>query len=186
MLTNLSGSRSFVVSTFFNDWVVDALEKQLTCQSLFEHQKTLPPKCSQSLSSFQWKQNFNHFGGVPPFNVIRRRKSCMLLCGGTAKILKEFASLLFTWSLIRKVCFECVWMFWISEYVCLIIFFKMIGLWSQVNNLYLISWSPTLMNSHTSSEGTEAPIIYFVHLSFVSFLCFWLKFLFVFSLTSFI
>ena len=117
---------------------------------------------------------------MPPFNVIRRRKSCMLLCGGTAKILKEFASLLFTWSLIRKVCFECVWMFWIGECVCLIIFFKMIGLWSQVNNLYLISWSPTLMNSHTSSEGTEAPIIYFVPLSFVSFLCFWLKFLFVF------
>ena len=117
---------------------------------------------------------------MPPFNVIRRRKSCMLLCGGTAKILKEFASLLFTWSLIRKVCFERVWMFWISECVCLIIFFKMIGLWSQVNNLYLISWSPTLMNSHTSSEGTEAPIIYFVHLSSVLFLCFWLEFLFVF------
>ena len=138
MLTNLSGSRSFVIS-----------------------------------SSFQWKQNFNHFGGVPPFNVIRRRKSCMLLCGGTAKILKEFASLLFTWSLIRKVCFECVWMFWISECVCLIIFFKMIGLWSQVNNLYLISWSPTLMNSHTSSEGTEAPIIYFCTFEFLlSLFCF--------------
>ena len=113
----------------------------------------------------------------------------MLLCGGTAKILKEFASLLLpcrkSWKfrtllrsyLIGKVSFECVWM---CECECLIIFFKMIGLWSQVNNLYLISWSPTLMNSHTSSEGTEAPIIYFVHLSFVLFMCFWLKFLFVF------
>ena len=103
----------------------------------------------------------------------------MLLCRGTAKILKEFASLLLTGSwkfLIRKVCFECVWMFWMCECECLILFFpKMIGLWSQVNNLYLISWSPTLMNSHTSSEGTEAPIIYFVHLSF-----FWVCFVSVF------
>ena len=112
-------------------------------------------------------------------------KSCMLLCGGTAKILKEFASLLLTWSwkfdqkslLWMRMNVLNVWMWMFNS-----IFPKMIGLWSQVNDLYLISWSPTLTNSHTSSEGTEAPIIYFVHLSFVLFMCFWLKFLLSFCL----
>ena len=112
------------------------------------------------------------------------------VCCSAAEQQKSWKSLLHCCShdlesLIRKVCFECVWMFWMCECECLILFFpKMIGLWSQVNDLYLISWSPTLTNSHTSSEGTEAPIIYFVHLSFFwvlfCFCVFWLKFLFVF------
>ena len=41
-----------------------------------------------------------------------------------------------------------------------------------MNDLYLISWSPTLTNSYTSSEGTEAPIIYFCTFEFLLSFCF--------------